>query len=111
LGTGSARFVGITTLLTWREAQAYCRTHYTDLAISYTSSDNTLLGQIQDAQGYSWIGLYRDTWKWSDGTVSAFPWAPGQITNYYGRLDCAMASNGQYSQDTCTNPHYFYCYT
>ncbi|KAF4071305.1 hypothetical protein AMELA_G00271700, partial [Ameiurus melas] len=67
--SGAARFIGINNpLLTWPQAQNYCRTHHTDLASSLNSSDNSMLLQVRDIQGDSWIGLYRDTWKWSDGT-------------------------------------------
>ncbi|KAF5899442.1 macrophage mannose receptor 1-like isoform X6, partial [Clarias magur] len=109
--TGTAKFVGISSVyLTWPQARDYCRTYYTDLASSLNSSDNSLLGQIQDTQGYSWIGLYNDKWIWSDGTASDFQWAPGQII-YYSGSGCATAYTGQFNQETCTNQHYFYCYT
>ncbi|KAF5899441.1 macrophage mannose receptor 1-like isoform X6, partial [Clarias magur] len=110
--TGAAKFVAVSTpKMTWPQAQTYCRTYYTDLASSLTSTDNNLLGQIRSAQGDSWIGLYRDNWVWSDGTVSGYLWAPGQIPSTYNSNNCAMAYNGQFNQETCTNLHYFFCYT
>ncbi|XP_053474803.1 C-type lectin 1-like [Ictalurus furcatus] len=46
--SGAARFIGITSpLLTWPEAQTYCRTHHTDLASSLNSSDSNILWQIK----------------------------------------------------------------
>ncbi|XP_060773194.1 macrophage mannose receptor 1-like [Neoarius graeffei] len=115
--SGAAKFIGINSpRLTWPEAQAYCRTHHTDLASSLNSSDNDMLVKIKIAQGDSWIGLYRDmeTWKWTDGTsASNIPWQPGQPNNYYGRENCAMlyTSNGLFQDDPCTTQRYFFCHT
>ncbi|XP_053475465.1 C-type mannose receptor 2-like isoform X2 [Ictalurus furcatus] len=111
--SGAARFIGITSpLLTWPQAQTYCRTHHTDLASSLNSSDNYMLRQVRDKQGNSWIGLYRDTWKWSDGTnASNIPWAPGQPDNYGGYENCAVVNNGLFYDVQCTNLYYFFCHT
>ncbi|XP_060744280.1 C-type mannose receptor 2-like, partial [Tachysurus vachellii] len=90
--SGAARFIGITTPLSWPQAQAYCREHHTDLASALNSSDQNMLWQVRNIQGDSWIGLYRDTWKWSDGTIASnLPWAPGQPDNDYGNANCAVA--------------------
>ncbi|XP_053533565.1 putative C-type lectin domain family 20 member A [Ictalurus punctatus] len=111
--SGAARFIGIRSpLLTWPQAQTYCRTHHTDLASSLNNSDNNMLLQVKNIQGDSWIGLYRDTWKWSDGTnASNIPWAPGQPDNYGGRENCARFYNGLFYDEQCTNLHYFFCHT
>ncbi|XP_053533568.1 macrophage mannose receptor 1 [Ictalurus punctatus] len=111
--SGAARFIGISSpLLTWPQAQTYCRTHHTDLASSLNSSDNDMLRQVSSIQGESWIGLYRDTWKWSDGTnASNIPWAPGQPDNAGGYEDCAVVNNGLFYDEQCTNLHYFFCNT
>ncbi|XP_060771670.1 C-type lectin lectoxin-Lio2-like [Neoarius graeffei] len=61
--SGADKFIAINSLVTWPEAQAYCRTHHTDLASSLNSSDNNILRQLRDSQSDSWIGLYRHTWK------------------------------------------------
>ncbi|XP_053087075.1 putative C-type lectin domain family 20 member A [Pangasianodon hypophthalmus] len=111
--SGSDKFIGITNpRLTWPEAQAYCRTHHTDLASSLNSSDQNMLAQVRNRQGDSWIGLYRDLWKWSDGTkASGLPWAPGQPDNYGGIENCGVFYNGLFSDTTCTSQYYFFCHT
>ncbi|XP_053086696.1 C-type mannose receptor 2-like [Pangasianodon hypophthalmus] len=111
--SGSDRFIGISSpRLTWPDAQAYCRTHHTDLASSLNSSDNDLITQVRNRQGDSWIGLYRDLWKWSDGTnASNLPWAPGQPDNYGGIENCAVVYNGLFNDVPCTNQYYFFCHT
>ncbi|XP_058240556.1 putative C-type lectin domain family 20 member A [Hemibagrus wyckioides] len=110
--SGTARFIGITTLLTWPQAQAYCRTHHTDLASALNSSDNNMLVQIRNIQGDSWIGLYRDTWKWSDGTIASnLLWYPGQPDNYGGVENCAVVYNGLFYDAPCANLYYFFCHS
>ncbi|XP_053533584.1 C-type mannose receptor 2 isoform X1 [Ictalurus punctatus] len=111
--SGAARFIGISSpYMTWPQAQTYCRTHHTDLASSLNSSDSDILWQVRDKQGDSWIGLYRNAWKWSDGTnASNIPWAPGLPDNYWGRENCARFYNGLFYDEQCTNLYYFFCHT
>ncbi|XP_027004137.2 C-type lectin 1-like [Tachysurus fulvidraco] len=110
--SGAARFIGITTPLSWPQAQAYCREHHTDLASALNSSDQNMLAQVRNIQGDSWIGLYRDTWKWSDGTIASnLPWAPGYPSNDYGNEDCAVVNNGLFYDATCTYPYPFFCHS
>ncbi|KAK3507648.1 hypothetical protein QTP70_032244 [Hemibagrus guttatus] len=109
----SAKFIGISSLyLSWTDAQAYCRTHHTDLASALNSSDNNFLFQLRNIQGDSWIGLYRDTWKWSDGTVATnLPWYPGEPNNYYVNEKCVSHINKLFNDYLCETPAYFYCHT
>ncbi|XP_078141079.1 uncharacterized protein LOC144539536 [Centroberyx gerrardi] len=67
----------------WREAQAYCRRHYTDLV--------TIRDQQEDREvftGQGWIGLHRDDpaseWKWSRGgeTAGFTSWANSERDRY-----------------------------
>ncbi|XP_058240115.1 putative C-type lectin domain family 20 member A [Hemibagrus wyckioides] len=108
---GAARFIAITTRLSWSQAQAYCRTHHTDLASALNSSDKNMLWQITNIQGDSWIGLYRDTWKWSDGTIATYiPWALGQPDNSGGHESCVILYNGQLHDAPCTNLYNYFCH-
>lgn len=107
------KFIGNQTKLTWSDARAYCRTYHTDLASSFNSSETSMLAQLTAIQGDSWIGLFRDTWKWSDGTnVSYLPWASGKPNNAEGILgSCASVYNGLLSDEHSTNLHYFFCHS
>ncbi|XP_058240008.1 macrophage mannose receptor 1-like isoform X2 [Hemibagrus wyckioides] len=111
--SGADKFIGISSpYMTWPQAQAYCRTHHTDLASALNSSDNNFLFQVSNIQGDSWIGLYRDTWKWSDGTITSnLPWAPGEPDNYWGKENCAAHYNNMFDDFSCSYQSYFYCHT
>ncbi|XP_058240548.1 C-type lectin lectoxin-Thr1-like, partial [Hemibagrus wyckioides] len=111
--SGADRFIRISSpYLSWTDAQAYCRSHHTDLASALNSSDNNFLFQLWNTQGDSWIGLYRDTWKWSDGTPATnLPWVPGEPDNKYGNENCASQINKVFNDYLCGTPAYFYCHT
>ncbi|XP_053471614.1 C-type mannose receptor 2-like isoform X2 [Ictalurus furcatus] len=111
--TGVERFVGVANLqLSWLDAQAYCRQFHTDLASAINATDNSQLGGVASQQGISWFGLYRDTWKWSDGTkASNLTWLPAQPNNYYRPENCGRFNNGPLSDELCTNKYYFFCHT
>ncbi|KAK7883902.1 hypothetical protein WMY93_027025 [Mugilogobius chulae] len=61
--------------MSWEDAQTYCRQHYTDLAMIEDETENTAVSDLFTAY-YVWIGLYREAWRWSDGSQSNF-------TNWY----------------------------
>lgn len=110
-GSSAQSYVGVTTTLTWSAAQAHCRQFYTDLAIAFTVTDNDAMQSIAFQQGFSWIGLYRDTWKWSDRTnTSNLMWFPGKPDNINGNDNCAVLDNGMFKDAACNELHYFICH-
>ncbi|XP_030608896.1 uncharacterized protein LOC115796673 [Archocentrus centrarchus] len=54
----------------WREAQSYCREHHTDLASGVKQLNNSV-SKFSDKLPL-WIGLFRDTLRWSDGSNSSY---------------------------------------
>lgn len=58
-------------IMTWRDAQAYCRHKYTDLVTVRNEQENERFIR------HGWIGLYREDaaspWKWSqDDEIATF---------------------------------------
>ncbi|KTG06716.1 hypothetical protein cypCar_00035611 [Cyprinus carpio] len=77
--------------MSWNKAQHYCRENYTDLfTIRNMDVNQQLTVMIQD-NTCAWIGLFRDSWKWSDqtSTSSSLRWAVGQPDNSFGQDSCA----------------------
>ncbi|KAF5904651.1 macrophage mannose receptor 1-like isoform X6, partial [Clarias magur] len=111
--TGPSKFIAGTDFLrTWFGARKYCRQYHTDLASSLNSTDDNYLQLLSASHGDSWIGLYRDTWKWADGSnATNVPWAPGKPNNAVGNANCASLKGGLFSDESCTNLHSFFCYT
>lgn len=102
---------------TWSDAQAYCQTYYTDLAIIKTD-DN--MAQLQnEAQRQlntnAWIGMYNDvrSWRWSLGNVplgSMLKWAVGEPNNFGGNQTCGAITHIGCSDVTCSNMFPFVCF-
>ncbi|XP_034536529.1 secretory phospholipase A2 receptor-like [Notolabrus celidotus] len=69
---------------TWENAQTYCRTHHTDLALYHTQSDRD---RLHFSQYYAWIGLNKssdDTWTWTVGNeLTNFKYGPNETNNLH----------------------------
>ncbi|XP_031166243.1 lectin-like [Sander lucioperca] len=106
--------------MTWTEAQSYCREHYTDLASVRNLTENqkvyyTIFTKYTDNIGsVVWIGLFRDSWKWSDGSSSSFRfWKKLQPDNKYGNETCVAAdfsNSGKWEDWPCDMERAFICY-
>ncbi|XP_053086693.1 putative C-type lectin domain family 20 member A [Pangasianodon hypophthalmus] len=110
--SGADRFIGVASpQMTWSGAQIYCRTFHTDLASALSQTDNDLLAHMASLQGDSWIGLFRDTWKWSDGTnPTKLQWDSGEPDNDYNEENCGAVYNGDFTDQLCNNLYYFICH-
>lgn len=102
------------TQKTWIDAQEYCRHRYTDLAIIRSLADQKEITSLLNIFSPAvWIGLYRDSWKWSDQSNIT---SSTQLTarGFYGGIEDCAGLNIYYRTfgDTlCTTDYYFYCNT
>uniref|UniRef100_A0A3P9NNN9 C-type lectin domain-containing protein n=1 Tax=Poecilia reticulata TaxID=8081 RepID=A0A3P9NNN9_POERE len=53
----------------WQKAQSYCREKHTDLI---SGTKQVLDGEVEKLMDQPYIGLFRDTWRWSDGSSFSF---------------------------------------
>uniref|UniRef100_A0A671YZN0 C-type lectin domain-containing protein n=1 Tax=Sparus aurata TaxID=8175 RepID=A0A671YZN0_SPAAU len=106
-------FVYIQTPMTWTEAQSYCREHHTDLASVRNTAENQKIKDLVSAGYIAWIGLFRDSWKWSDGSNSSFRyWLQGEPEG--GNQACVLGSlrnSGKWFDDPCDRNRPFVCYS
>ncbi|XP_063043719.1 macrophage mannose receptor 1-like [Engraulis encrasicolus] len=67
----------------WTEAQRNCREKHTDLSTIRNQAENDeIVGLLTGQEYHVWIGLFRDAWKWSDGSSSTFRhWVVGQTSH------------------------------
>uniref|UniRef100_A0A3Q3AGF4 C-type lectin domain-containing protein n=1 Tax=Kryptolebias marmoratus TaxID=37003 RepID=A0A3Q3AGF4_KRYMA len=112
--------------MSWLKAQNYCRKHHTDLISGLNQlQDKQLQDKLQDKQQpseprsfkddpYIYIGLFRDTWRWSDGSSFSFRHWNLQFNNdKYNSGQCAMTvfdDGGRWRNEDCTDRKPFICY-
>ncbi|XP_023146676.1 putative C-type lectin domain family 20 member A isoform X1 [Amphiprion ocellaris] len=106
---GQKTYTRIEKWMNWTDAQAYCRTHYTDLAMMENDQENTLMMSVQP--NFDWIGLYREGWRWSDKSDSSFRnWMNGQPDNNGNQYCVAEKSNHLWLDDSCNVEKHFWCH-
>ncbi|XP_058636564.1 L-selectin-like [Onychostoma macrolepis] len=111
-------YILIQQLMTWENAQKYCRTHHNDLATVQSNEDWTRLKEAADEKqfsSYAWIGLFNDIngWRWSYNEESLVfkNWAFDQPDNFFEREECvSMYLEGKWSDYYCTAELNFVCY-
>ncbi|XP_056605100.1 macrophage mannose receptor 1-like isoform X2 [Triplophysa dalaica] len=116
--TQADRFVFVNIPMSWHEAQSYCRQHYTDLAVIHIQTEDqvlTLKMSMTDISE-SWIGLFRDSWKWSDEInvvdVSSINWMTGQPDLRNLNQPCGVIRpDGLIDDQLCSNTFPFICKT
>uniref|UniRef100_A0A8C9S6H5 C-type lectin domain-containing protein n=1 Tax=Scleropages formosus TaxID=113540 RepID=A0A8C9S6H5_SCLFO len=97
------RYIFINQYTTWSQAQAYCRIHYTDLVLVRNQDENEEIRELVQGRRV-WIGLFRDSWKWSDQGNSSFRyWKQTQPDNFYTNEFCAVATLTRTSNGTWKN--------
>ncbi|XP_045926870.1 lithostathine-2-like [Micropterus dolomieu] len=103
-------FICVNETMSWMEAQSYCREHYSDLASVRNQTENDQMNMMATTSEYTWIGLYRDSWKWSDGSAHTFSnWAPSAPSTSH-KDSCAVSNSGKWSNQDCNSRRKFICY-
>ncbi|XP_049438151.1 macrophage mannose receptor 1-like [Epinephelus fuscoguttatus] len=108
-------FILINKSMTWTEAQSHCRVNYTDLTSVRNMTENQKVQELIPAGERVWIGLFRDSWKWSDGSSSSFrPWVQWEPDNKGGTEHCVVHMfiySGQWGDLSCGIRRAFICYS
>uniref|UniRef100_A0A8C1ZJD9 C-type lectin domain-containing protein n=1 Tax=Cyprinus carpio TaxID=7962 RepID=A0A8C1ZJD9_CYPCA len=106
----------INVRMSWPEAQSYCRSKitYVDLATIHNSEEQNQLKSIIPSGSWVWIGLFRDSWEWSDKWSRFFRyWAAGQPSQSPGSGDCvgiSKTNSGKWAQYSCDLQQPFICH-
>ncbi|KAL6481080.1 hypothetical protein MHYP_G00091600 [Metynnis hypsauchen] len=109
-------YVLINETKSWCDAQSYCREHHTDLVSVRNQTESQQIWTLAKNSISSdvWIGLFNDSWKWSDQSASSFRyWASTQPDNQGGNENCtavSMTDQGHWSDVNCQNKLSFICY-
>ncbi|MEQ2210496.1 hypothetical protein XENOCAPTIV_014456 [Xenoophorus captivus] len=107
-------FIFINQSMTWTKAQSFCREHHTDLPSVRTSTENEQIkGLMQSLDVVQvWIGLYRLSWTWVDGShFNFYYWKTSQPNG--SEENCAAAAleeGGKWEDWHCSFKMPFFCY-
>uniref|UniRef100_A0AAV2LW08 C-type lectin domain-containing protein n=1 Tax=Knipowitschia caucasica TaxID=637954 RepID=A0AAV2LW08_KNICA len=111
--SGLKEYFRITSLKSWSDSQSYCRQNYQDLATIQTSAETQAVKDLlPSSSSIVWIGLYRVSWRWSDGSPSAFrSWSTGEPGNSGGSEHCGSQSQSYvWSDAPCHFKYKFVCH-
>ncbi|XP_069015002.1 C-type mannose receptor 2-like isoform X1 [Embiotoca jacksoni] len=108
----SKEFFPINEEKTWLEAQRYCRKNHTDLISGVWQTAKLFRNETVPADWERfWIGLFRDTWRWSNGLGSYFRHWDVEFKDQPG--NCAkimLDEDGLWRNGNCTEKKPFFCY-
>ncbi|XP_028327161.1 macrophage mannose receptor 1-like [Gouania willdenowi] len=98
------------TKSSWEDAQSYCRANHKDLAMVENAQEQS--DMIVGVVDFTWFGLYRQPWSWSDGSSSSFKnWNTNQPDEYLTDGHCVFETQEHFWYNAaCTEKFVFICY-
>ncbi|XP_065148394.1 C-type mannose receptor 2-like [Paramisgurnus dabryanus] len=99
----------------WRDAQIFCRQHHTDLASVRNQNEGEQIQKIiNNSQISVWIGLFSDSWEWSDNSDSGFRYWKSVEPNAGGTepmcTEVRINNEGQWNDAGCGHSQTFVCH-
>ncbi|XP_078020508.1 C-type mannose receptor 2-like isoform X2 [Epinephelus lanceolatus] len=106
------RFHLIEDKMSWPQAQSYCRENHTDLVSGDQQLEDNEFKREYKSNEVVWIGLFRDSWRWSDGSSFSFRyWDLELFRDEDSSKKCAVTLlDGKWSSDECEETKPFFCY-
>ncbi|KAK2833959.1 hypothetical protein Q5P01_017848 [Channa striata] len=106
----SSGFILVNESMSWTNAQQYCRLHHTDLASVRNQAENDRMTTMLQHE-YTWIGLYRDSWKWSDGSpLTVSNWDLDNPPSATSIGICVVSKFGKWKSRDCRSQSNFACF-
>ncbi|XP_053722181.1 C-type mannose receptor 2-like [Synchiropus splendidus] len=108
ISNGVSKYVYVSEMMKWIDADQYCQHHYHDLAV--LTSDADIDSAVNSEDYLLWIGLHKEAeeWLWSPGLYGYRNWAQGQPGNHG---DCVAISSKtkEMSTQSCNMRLPYFC--
>ncbi|KAI4808195.1 hypothetical protein KUCAC02_000260 [Chaenocephalus aceratus] len=85
--------------------------HHTDLLSVRNQAENQEVQSMVPEGKLAWIGLFQDSWKWSDGSYSSFRYFSQEQPLLGEGPNCAHVSDRKWNVRSCDTKSMFLCYT
>ncbi|XP_044198490.1 uncharacterized protein LOC122974519 [Thunnus albacares] len=111
------QFVYVNQLMTWSNAQRYCRENFIDLATVRNNTENQQIHNLVLTKDWTWIGLYGDPdsflYNWSDGSAySLTTWGDKHsVSGSLRSMMCGVQESNQWTFMSCGERFPFVCYS
>lgn len=106
--TASTKYILIEENKSWRQAQEYCRTFHTDLVSPRNSSENQEVRST--AKKEVWIGLFKDSWSWSDRSNASFRFWNSSVSKGQNCASVMVNQTGRWKEVPCNISLPFICH-
>ena len=101
----------VETAMNWADARSYCRKHHTDLLSVRNQAENQEVQSMVPEGKLAWIGLFQDSWKWSDGSYSSFRYLSQEQPLLGEGPNCAHVYDRKWNVRSCDTKSMFLCYS
>ncbi|XP_077410510.1 C-type mannose receptor 2-like isoform X2 [Vanacampus margaritifer] len=99
--------------LTWHMAKEACQRNNSELASVSNEPENADIFRLLTGQQKAWLGLNRDSWKWTDGSGIVFSRLQRKKPEACVNASCIAANiknSAQWTNHDCHSRHPFICY-
>lgn len=92
-------------------SQELCRSQHTDLVSIHSAEENSAIAELAKSwePNKVWLGLFKDTWKWSDASETSFRYWRSGLPTAGNCVSVAVSQWGRWIDVDCNQKAPFTC--